>query len=175
MKRITMVLVLTVVVTALASAYGGGGWFNGHYFPMDEFTNTSVEAEINGGYGYGVGRDGSRYGGFGMVIHDHARPEEVIGAFGGVITGRQFRGWPFTLSANLWTGIGYLNPSFVSSSGGVGFVAEADVEAGLRILPWFQLSLYAGMQVISGFDLQSLVDSAIYTPVIGARFTWGSF
>ena len=171
----SVVLVLLVVCAALATAYGGGGYFTGHYFPVRDFTNTEIEAEVSGGYGYGVSHDGSRYGGFGMVIQSSAHPDGVIGAFGGVITGHQFRGWPFTLSANLWTGVGYVNPAYVAGSEGVGFLAEVNVEAGMRILPWFQLGLYAGLQVIGGFDLPSILDTALYTPVVGARFSWGSF
>ena len=53
--------------------------------------------------------------------------------------------------------------------------AEADLEAGFAVLPWFQLSVYGGMQVIGGFDPATLLQTALYSPVVGARFTWGGF
>ena len=173
MKRMTAVTGLLVMVAVAASAYGGG-FFQGAYFPVQHYTNMNREAEIVGGYGYSADRDGSRHGGFGIAIHD-ARSDELIGAFGGVISGSQVRTGPLTLSLSLWSGIGYVNPAVVHSPVRLGYFLEADAEAGFALLPWFQLSVYAGMQAMGSFDASALISSARYTPVVGSRLSWGSF
>ena len=174
MKRTTIIVLLTAVVGVGAFAYGGGGFFQGDYLPVPHYSNIERDAEITGGYGYGADRRGSRYGGFGVAIHD-TRNNELIGAFGGVISGSQLRTGPLTLSLNLWTGVGYVNADVIPSRYATGYLVEADAEAGFAILPWMQMSLYAGMQAIGSFDAAQLISSARYMPVIGSRLTWGSF
>lgn len=174
MKRSILITGLIVLVAGFGFAYGGGGFFQGNYFSVPDYTNMNRDAEIVGGFGYGSSRDGSRHGGFGLAIHD-AESEELIGAFGGVISGSQLRTGPLTLSLNLWTGVGFVNPDVVNSPVGFGYFIEADAEAGFAILPWFQVGLYAGMQAIGSVDPSNLISSARYTPVVGSRFTWGRF
>jgi hypothetical protein len=174
MKRTAILITLVAIVAGAAFAYGGGGFFQGSFAPVPEYTNVGVDAEIVGGFGYGASRRGARYGGFGLAVHDSTN-DELLGAFGGVISGNQLRAGPLTLSLNLWSGIGYVNPKVVGSSVGVGYLVEADAEAGFALLPWFQVSVYAGMQAIGSFDPSALISSARYTPVLGSRLTWGHF
>jgi hypothetical protein len=161
-------------VVFAASAYGGGGFFQASQVAIPGYSNVPALAEVHGGYGYGASRGGSRYGGFGLAVED-AGSDKLIGAFGGVISGHQVRTGPFTLSVNVWSGIGYVNPDIVLVPGAVGFFAEATGEAGFAILPWMQLSVYAGYQAIGPFDPSMLFTNTLYTPVIGSRLTWGSF
>jgi hypothetical protein len=169
-----MITMVMIAVVSSAFAYGGGGFFQGSYYQIPEYSNIDREAEIVGGYGYGADRDGSRYGGFGLAIHD-VNSAELIGAFGGVISGRQLRTGPLTMSLNLWSGLGYVNPRVLGTPVGMGFLIEADAEAGFAVLPWLQLSVYAGVQAIGSLDPASFVSGARYTPVVGSRLTWGGF
>ena len=173
MKR-AIVLITMVLVAATAFADGGGGFFRGNYFYVPSYSNIGREAEIVGGYGYGAERRGSRYGGFGLAIND-TDTEETIAAFGGFISGNQVRTGPVTLSLNLWSGIGWVNPAVVDSSVGVGYMLEANAEAGFAFVPWFQVAFYAGMQAIGPFDPAAIISSARYSPVLGTRFVWGGF
>ncbi len=173
MKRYIIAIGL-VLVASLVFADGGGGFFRGRYFYVPEYSNVETEATVSGGFGYGAQRRGSRYGGFGLSIND-AETDRMIGAFGGFISGNQIRTGPVTLSLNLWSGLGYVNPDFVESEVGVGYFAEANAEAGFAFVPWFQVSFYAGMQAIGSFDPAAFLSSARYSPVMGTRFTWGGF
>jgi hypothetical protein len=173
-KTVVIALVMAAIAATAAFAYGGGGFFEGSQYIYPGYTNVENPADVHGGFGYGASRSGSRYGGFGLSISD---PEtgEFLGGFGGVITGRQTRMGPFTLSANIYAGVGYATPELVNWPGGVSFLAEGTVEAGFAILPWLQISAYGGYQVIGPLDVnRALVDSR-YVPVIGTRVTWGSF
>ncbi len=163
-----------MVLAGSAFAYGGGGFFRGRSIPFDRYTNLPVDVEIVGGYGYGANRCGTRHGGFGYVMHEEGT-DDLIGAFGGVISGSQLTMGPLTVSLNLWTGVGYVDPHIVQSRIGVGYLLEANAEAGIAILPWFQIAVYGGMQAIGSFDARALISSARYTPVVGTRFTWGGF
>ena len=174
MKRLTGIVVMVVLAAGSVSAYGGGGFFQGHYVFVPEYSNVELEAEVAGGYGYGADRDGSRHGGFGLVVHDTGA-DALIGAFGGVISGSQLRAGPLTLSLNLWSGIGFVNPEIVAGSPGVGYFLEADAEAGFALLPWLQFSVYGGMQALGSFDARTLISGARYSPVVGSRLTWGGF
>lgn len=174
MKRTIGLILLTVLVASGVSARGGGGVFQGAYYPIEDYSNVDRDVRIIGGYGYGVDRGGARHGGFGLVIHD-ADTSELVGAFGGVVSGRQLRSGSLTLSVNLWTGVGYVNSWFVSSPVGVGYLAEAAAEVGLALLPWFQVGVYGGMQAVGSLDPAHLISSARYAPVLGTRLTWGRF
>ena len=174
MRRAIALIGLMILVAAGAFAFGGGGFFQGTHVPLSEYSNSEVMGQVSGGFGYGVDRGGSRYGGFGMVIEEIG-DEEFLGGFGGLISGRQFRTGPVTVSLNLWSGVGYVAPGLVEIPGQVGFLLEANAEAGVKLLPWMQVALYGGMQAIGGFDPHRIFTDSIYTPVAGIRFTWGSF
>lgn len=174
MKRMIVILVATLVAAGSAFAYGAGGFFQGSYLPIAQYSNVDGDAEVTGGFGYGADSRGTRYGGFGMAIHDTGSGE-LIGGFGGVISGSQLRTGPLTLSLSLWSGLGYVSPRVVDSSVGFGYLIEADLEAGFALLPWFQVSVYAGMQAVGSLDPSALISSARYSPVVGSRLSWGSF
>ncbi len=172
MKRTILFAGLMVLVVFAASARGGGGIFHGAYYPVQEYSNVDRDVRVLGGYGYGADRRGTRHGGFGLVIHDEDTGE-LIGAFGGIISGSQLRSGPLTLSLNLWTGVGYVDPWYLGSRVELGYLAEATAEAGFRLLPWFQVSVYGGMHAVGSLDPAYLISSARYTPVLGTRLTWG--
>ena len=173
-KRIIVTAVLMTASAFAAFAYGGGGFFQATQMSFPTYSNIGNVAEVNGGYGYGASRDGARYGGFGLAVTDPAT-ESLMGAFGGVISGRQMRTGPFTLSLNVWGGVGYVDPSYAAVPASVGFFTEASAEAGFAILPWMQLSVYGGYQAIGPFDPALLFTGTRYAPVVGSRLTWGSF
>ncbi len=175
MNKRTLFAVMMVAATAASVfAYGGGGFFQGNLLPYQELTSHGVVAETRGGFGYGVNRCGVRHGGFGIVIRNSA-DNELIGAFGGIISGRQVRVRPITLSANLWTGIGFIGTPVASRHSGFGYFAEATGEAGVALLPWMQVALYGGMQAMGRLDPVSIVESTMYSPVAGMRFVFGRF
>ena len=174
-KRTILTAVMAVAVAvSTVYAYGGGGFFHGSLVPYDELTSHGVVAETRGGFGYGVNRCGVRHGGFGIVVRDEAG-DTLLGAFGGIITGRQIRMRPFTMSANLWTGIGFVGAPVAGPRSGFGYFAEATAEAGVALLPWMQVALYGGMQAMGSLDPVSIVESTMYSPVAGMRFVFGRF
>ena len=173
-KKIVLAGIMLVAVVAVAAGYGGGGFFGGTQIPYVGYSNIDSMAAVEGGYGYGASRGGARYGGFGISITDQ-ETDEFLGGFGGVITGRQLRTGPFTLSANIWSGIGYASPELLSATSGVAFFAEANAEAGFAVLPWLQISIYGGYQAIGSFDPAAMFANTRYTPVVGGRVTWGAF
>ncbi|MEE8440736.1 MAG: hypothetical protein V3S41_03375 [Spirochaetia bacterium] len=173
-KKMTLTGLMLVAVVIVASAYGGGGFFQATQMAFSGYTNMDSVAEVEGGYGYGVSRGGRRYGGFGMVVSE-AETQEFLGGFGGVISGRQMRTGPFTLSLNIWSGVGYASQDLIQAPAGVAFLAEANAEAGFAVLPWLQISVYGGYQAIGPFDPSAVFANTKYVPVIGARVSWGSF
>ena len=174
MKRLIVAVVFLALSGIAAFAYGGGGVFSGEQVMVEPYNNIGFPLETHGGYGYGVDRRGIRTGGFGMVVFSEDY-DALAGAFGGFVTGAQQRIGPFTASINLWTGFGYINSAMIEIPGYAGFIAEANGEVGFALLPWLQLSIYAGMQALGGFDMTDLLTQVRYAPVIGSRVTWGSF
>lgn len=152
--------------TGFIFATGGGGIFYGNYYFDSEFSNIDLTtAEVFGGYGYGTDRDGTRNGGFGLVMSD-PNDNSIHGAFGGVITGQETVIGSLIIGANLWAGFGY---SHLGASG----LGELNGEVGLAIFPWFQIQAYGGIQYIGPF--KDFFDAGIYSPVAGVRLVWGSF
>lgn len=172
MKRITIAFVIAMVTAAAVFGYGGGGTFSGYHTPYGGWYSDDLGIEYSGGYGYGASHSGYRQGGFGVVLHTE---DSFVGAFGGSMQGHQLRFGPLTLSANLWTGFGYISSEISGSPITFGYFAEATADAGLAVLPWFQMSVYAGAQAIGPFDVKRIAETVTYSPVIGARLTWGSF
>ena len=173
-KKIALTGFMLVAVVIVASGYGGGGFFQATQMAFPGYTNMDSFAEVQGGYGYGASRGGRRYGGFGVAISD-AETEEFLGGFGGVISGRQIRTGPFTLSLNIWSGVGYASQDLIQAPAGVAFFAEANAEAGFAVLPWLQISVYGGYQAIGSFDPSAMFANTRYAPVVGGRVSWGSF
>lgn len=174
MKRITATIVLLTLTVVMAFAYGGGGVFQGTQAAFPGYTNMTTSAEIHGGYGYGASRSGQRTGGFGLWLSEQ-NTGDFLGAFGGVISGRQLRTGPFTMSLNAWGGVGYATPELVQVPAGVAFLAEANAEVGFAVLPWLQISIYGGYQAIGPFDPATVFTDTRYVPVFGSRVTWGDF
>lgn len=173
MKRATLLAAALLISTATAFAGGGGGTFVGRLLPYPELRNQDVMTSVSGGFGYGVSRDGSRVGGFGLAIEDE-RNEEFYGAFGGLMSGQEVKLGPVIASINLWSGVGYLAPRSIGS-GSIGYYAELSGEIGALLLPWMQTSVYGGMQITGSFSRFAWFERAAYAPVAGIRFAWGSF
>ncbi len=170
-KKILVFLFILLPLTSIFST-DGGGLFYGNYQNGDKFSNINLEeVYYYGGFGYGSNRDGIRSGGFGMVMFTEDTTDSLFqGAFGGVITGREVVNGPVVIALNLWAGFGYSNLENHKSVSGM---MELNGEVGLAIFPWFEIELYGGIQLISAFT--NIMDTAIYTPVVGARLVWGYF
>jgi len=172
-KRTVIVVLMVILAATSVFAYGGGGVFQASQFAIPGYTNMGQTADISGGYGYGASRGGRRYGGFGLVMTD-AATGEFLGGFGGVLTGQQLRTGPFTLSANIYSGIGHASESLLPGTP-VAFFAEISGEAGFAVLPWLQISVYGGYHAVGPLDATMIFETTRYAPVIGSRVTWGSF
>lgn len=170
-KKILICLLTLLPLTAIFST-GGGGIYYGNYQYRESFSNQNLEdIYYYGGFGYGSNNNGIRSGGFGMVMFSKDLEESLFkGAYGGVITGREVVNGPIVIALNMWTGFGYSN---LENHKSVSAMMELNGEVGFVIFPWFEIELYGGIQLLSAFT--DIVDSAIYTPVIGVRVVWGSF
>ncbi|GAB6089518.1 hypothetical protein [Spirochaeta dissipatitropha] len=183
MKKLTACIIIGLCIPAFTFGLGGGGifWGESHVIPNylfdGELQNTSAEFTYRGGYGYGVNRYGQRNGGFGMIISSvDTSAASIHGVFGGGMTGGQLRLGLLTLSANMYAGIGHLGGPLLGNRSGFAVLGEVNAEAGVRITSWMQVSVYGGMQGMSRFGAPSRVaNTAVYSPVIGTRLTWGSF
>ena len=116
------------------------------------------------GYGYGVNSDGQINGGFGFGIQDATH--KYNGGFGGLITGYEYITGKIRIATTLWAGVGSISSRF----SGLG---EFNIEAGYLFTNWFVLSAYGGIQGITYFD--KFLEDGLYSPVVGLRFTFGSF
>ncbi|MFP4550469.1 MAG: hypothetical protein ACLFNT_06665 [Spirochaetales bacterium] len=173
MKRFVLILSILLIGSALAFAGGGGGVFEGRMLPYRGWASTDLDATVGGGFGYGIARDGSRIGGFGLVVNDEF-DEELYGAFGGLISGRQYKMGPIVGSVNLWTGVGYVSPRLFDGNT-VGYVGELNAELGVLLVPWMQIAVYGGMQGMGSFYSEKWFSDFTYSPVAGIRAVWGSF
>jgi hypothetical protein len=176
MKKL-LVLLIAVIPAATLFGLGGGGTFYGTNSAFaDEINNSGFEPmslRMIGGYGYGVDWDGTKIGGFGMSFVDQNR-DEIAGGFGGMILGSYSRLGPFSFSGNALVGVGGLSwPAYFHGEGGVAAMAQIDIELGLPVLPWFQVSGYGGVQFI--MPITAGTDPILRYPVMGLRFTWGDF
>ncbi len=181
MKRIRIGIIAAALLAALplASAFarGAGGVTGGYqYFDPAVASGDFLERFV-GGFGYGVDRDGRRFGGFGLGFYSETDPERFAGGVGGIITGQEVRLGNVTLAATLWAGVGGMSsPAFGMEPGYMIGFAELDLEAGVAIFRWFQVSVYGGMQVMGNLTPgRPFTDALYYSPVIGIRTAWGSF
>jgi hypothetical protein len=171
--------VLAVFLLSLAPAFAGGagGITSGYQWFDPSVSSGDYQARFTGAYGYGVGYDGRRMGGFGMAFYSDTDPGRMVGGIGGLVTGQELRLGNMMLAATLWTGLGGLSAPVYGMEPGhlVGF-AELDLEAGIAIFRWFQVSLYGGMQVMSSLAPgRPFQDFLYYSPVVGIRTSWGAF
>jgi len=150
------------------------------------------------GYGYGVGKDGIKAGGFGMLIWNNESLEasefhlgsgyvnSFSAAYGGIITGLQLSPGPFLLALNGRLGIGgvsvlvqdtKLQTDYLYNSGSwygaCSILAGADVEAGIILGDSMALSLFAGFTGTANFGGSSPL--YVSSPSYGLRLSWGSF
>jgi hypothetical protein len=180
MKRMVLlcaVAAFTCVPLAAVFAGGAGGVLGGHQLFDPRFASGDYQERFSGGFGYGVTHDGRRIGGFGMAIYSNGDPGRLAGGVGGLIMGQELRLGGLCLATNLWTGIGGLSVNGFGMYPGclIGF-AQLDVEAGVAVFPWFQVSVYGGMQVMGNLAPgRPFADALYYSPVIGIRTAWGAF
>ena len=179
--RMIVAAAAAIALFAAAGAFadGAGGVTHGmQYLDVEGGWYTAdVAANTVGGFGYGVNHDGVRVGGFGLAFYSDDPCVDFSGGVGGLINGQQLSLGPLTAAAVLWTGVGCLTSDVPGLAGDwvVGF-AELDVEVGWAVMPWMQVSCYAGMQVMGnvtgGTPFQEFL---FYTPTVGVRVAWGSF
>jgi len=177
-RIVFLVLVILALPLSFAFAAGAGGvtWSDQRY--VSGLSNTTVTSSEIGGFGYAVNREGLRTGGFGYAIYSPSGTQALAGGVGGVILGQEGHTGPLTFAANLWTGLGGISATFSGTRTGHAIVfGEANLELGVAVTPWMQLSMYAGMQGMADVDPQSGVGTqlASYWPVVGMRLSWGSF
>jgi hypothetical protein len=177
-KTVLLVLAALVLPLSLAFAGGAGGvtWSDQHY--ISGLSSSTLATSEVGGFGYRVSRGGMRTGGFGYAIYSQPGADSLAGGVGGVILGQEGRSGPFTVAANIWTGIGAVSATFSGTHADhVVLFGEANVELGIAVTPWMQLSAYAGMQGIAGVDPRTGIGGELvrYSPVAGMRLSWGSF
>ena len=169
-RKIFIVIVLFVAIPAcVALAGGAGGVGYGFQYYDPQLSNVDLGLATITGYGYGVNGWGNRIGGFGMALLSVTG--QAAGGVGGMLMGQEWRGGPLMAAVTLLGGVGgagYARHGYMLLFG------EADIELGIRVLPWMQVVAYAGMQAwgntVPGRPFTSVF---VYTPVIGFRLGWG--
>ncbi len=181
MKKILLVVcvpVLLVLAGGAVFAGGAGGlaWSDQHY--VSGLSSSTLATTEIGGFGYGVSAGGTRTGGFGYAIYSEPGTDSLAGGVGGVIVGQESRTGPLTFAVNLWTGAGGVSETLAGiQSGHVVLFGEANVELGIAVTPWMQLSGYAGMQGLADVHPRTGIGGQLlrYSPILGMRLAWGSF
>ena len=88
-----------------------------------------------------------------------------------MIVGHEWDAGPLLAALNIWAGMG--GGGFGDSGYMLGF-GQVDFELGLRLVPWMQITAYAGFQgwgnLVPGYPF---TQSYFYSPVVGVRFGWG--
>lgn len=176
-RLIVAVLVLCAVFAAPVSADGGGGVFYAVNSPFagsldnSEFQPRTLQQ--SGGFGYGIDGDGTKIGGFGLSFLD-VSSNQAAGGFGGMLLGSYSTIGPFSFAGNGMLGIGGLHlPELLDGGGALSFLGQLDLELGFPITDWFQISGFAGVQFL--LPVTAAYKGSINYPMMGLRFTWGSF
>ncbi len=175
---VALALALALVAASQASAGGAGGVLQGEQYFDANYANIDLGTHYVGGFGYGVSHAGQRTGGFGMAFYSQPDERLLRGGVGGFINGQELRIGPFEAAATLWTGIGAIGRDTVlgEPEGWLVLFGQLDVEVGLAILPWWQVSAFGGMQLMANLAPQQPFEGLlIYTPVVGVRVAWGGF
>jgi hypothetical protein len=171
MKKLPLLLVcLLLLPAALAMAGGAGGvGFSGQYF-HPTLSSADLGMTSLAGFGYGVGSDGSRVGGFGAAFFSASG--DAAGGVGGMLIGHEWTSGPVVVALTLWGGVGgggWAGNGYMLAYG------AAHAELGFWVLPWMQLSAYVGYEAL-GNVLPGVPFSRAFlrTPVLGMRISWGS-
>lgn len=178
-KRLRVFALCLVLLSAAAPimANGGGGIFYAVNSPFaDSLGNSEFQPRAlqqSGGFGYGIDRDGTKIGGFGLSFLD-ASSNEAAGGFGGMLLGSYSTIGPFSFAGNGMLGIGGLHlPGLLDNGGALSFLGQLDLELGFPVTDWFQISAFAGVQFL--LPVTSAYKGSIHYPMMGLRLTWGSF
>jgi hypothetical protein len=170
-KRLAIAFGVLLAAAPLAMAGGAGGIGFAMQAARLGLSNADPGMSSIMGYGYGVMGDGERIGGFGSALL--SLNSGSAGGVGGMMIGQELRAGPFVVAVTLWGGVG---GAAWNDEGYMLAFGEADAEIGLRLLPWAQITFYAGYQVwgnvVPGVPMSSVY---IYSPVMGIRLGWGSF
>ena len=177
MKKFMSLIVFIVPLVTAAADNGGGGIISGTHLNYGQFANYELKATYFGGFGYGASDRGTRVGGFGVTILDNSDEHLLIGGFGGTIVGQEFTAHPVTVAATSWTGLGGIAADLQGGRGGYfAFMEEISFEAGIAVVPWMQIVMYAGFQIIGSILPGFMFNEAFsYTPTFGLRIAFGSF
>ncbi len=168
-RLLLAVLLLVAVPACVAVAGGAGGVSYGFQYYDPQLSNQNLGLSYITGYGYGVNRWGNRIGGFGMALLSGIGAAD--GGVGGMLFGQEFRAGPIMAAVTCLGGVGGAS---YSRHGYMLIFGEADLELGLRVLPWMQVVAYAGYQAwgntIPGIPFSN---AFVYTPTLGVRIGWG--
>ncbi len=183
-RRFVIALALSAATVVAAFGDGAGGvscGFQTASYPFLEsvrVVNNSIGLATYGGFGYSV-HDHMISGGFGYVITDPTGSSELVGGFGGVISGVRILRLPIQISIVSWTGLGGIYAGVDPRGQGRGYFCvseELSLELGLPVTRWLMPVVYAGYQVtgnlVPGSAFQSFLS---YSPVVGVRLAWGRF
>jgi hypothetical protein len=176
-RIVVIAAVLCVLPLSVVSARGAGGVTWGQEFFYPSLSGDSTQANFSGAYGYGVSRDGTRFGGFAISLNSSIPSSSFMGGFVGFISGQEVHLGPVIGALNLWTGIGGMRASPVMNTPDCfALFGELDLEVGFAFTRGMELTGYAGVQGITGLvDGQPLFHNVMWAPVLGLRLAFGSF
>ena len=204
MKKLRNIGWLLVLLLAASPAFSAGGGGVEYIFnagsdllpflekllPADARLDARTGSILGvGGFGYGVGRDGFKTGGFGIGFWDTGidatvpavggNVQSISGGFGGILSGTQHRFGPVVFALNTRVAAGGVAAKVQPESGkaynggSFALLAGADIELGVTFTRWMLVSGFVGVTGGVGFGSPDPVFVAV--PTIGARITWGSF
>jgi len=154
---------------ALALAGGAGGvGFSGQYYHASLSTADLGMTSLTG-FGYGVGPDGSRIGGFGTAFF--AAAGRTAGGVGGMLVGHEWQAGPIVIAFTLWGGVG--GAAWGGADGTMLAYGAAQAELGYWILPWMQLTAFVGYEAVGNVIPGPFSRPLLQTPVVGLRIAWG--
>jgi hypothetical protein len=141
----------------------------GYQFSDPQLSGANLNMMYTMGYGYGTSRYGDRAGGFGMTLL--STTGQPSGGVGGLLVGHEWREGSAVGAVTLLGGVGGVG---TDTAGYMILFGEADVEFGVWITRWMEISAYAGYQawgnMVPGPAFTLLTN---YTPVLGIRLAWG--
>ena len=121
------------------------------------------------GFGYGVGPDGGRVGGFGAAFFSASG--DTAGGVGGMPAGHEWRTGPIVIAFTLWGGAG--GAAWGGGKGTMLACGAVQAELGCWILPWMQLTAFVGYEAVRAVIPGPFNRPLLQTPVVGLRIAWG--